>query len=270
MQDSRTSLPTEVTALPAPESTAGTKHAAKQLLDGGNNVEAAKLLARFVDEHPDDSEGVYLYGTACYRAADDESAESAFRRLMSLEPTDARAAYSLALPLIRLGRRDEAKLALRRALELDPGLTRARERLQELEAQPAHVANLPSPVSEAGGVAGTVEQLQHHTDVDRMLNQRIQVVTFRLAVTTAAGQLLAVPVVMRGPSVEGPLANGDLVQVAGPWQPGVTLRPKVVRNLTTGGLVEVKGSTGRVLMWATLIAFLIGFAVFVVVALQHT
>jgi hypothetical protein len=65
--------------------------------------------------------------------------------------------------------------------------------------------------------------------------------TFRLERYDGSGnRLQPVPIEMRGRSFEGAISEGDTVEVRGRWDEGTTLRPKRVRNLTTGATVGAK------------------------------
>src|SRR5262245_28843811 len=114
----------------------------------------------------------------------------------------------------------------------------------------ADPASLSTPIS-PGGIEGTVRGLREHAD------EHGQILTFLVERHDEEGRSsLTVPVEIRGLRLHGVLRDGDAVMIRGRWHPGQTLRPRRVRNVTTGGEVRARGSyTRRVVL--TLAAFII-------------
>jgi hypothetical protein len=68
------------------------------------------------------------------------------------------------------------------------------------------------------------------------------VLTFRIDQFDASGNRAnSIPVEMTG-SINGIVTEGDKVEITGGWAPGKTLRPKLIRNLTTSGTVQTSGA----------------------------
>lgn len=85
--------------------------------------------------------------------------------------------------------------------------------------------------------------------------------TFRIERHDDEGRTLTpVPVEMRGRSLDGVLNEGDWVEVHGDAEPGETLRPAEVRNVTTGGTFRAR--SGRRQMVIAVIVALVMVAVF--------
>lgn len=73
--------------------------------------------------------------------------------------------------------------------------------------------------------------------------------TFRIERAGPDGSPLPrVAVEMRGRSIGGSVANGDWVEIATrtPWQSGMTLKPKTVKNLSSNSVVEANTSNRSV------------------------
>lgn len=107
-----------------------------QALMGAKNYPAAiQVLSQHLKGSPNDVEAYNLLGQALAGRGDLARAEAAYRRMVAIAPNDDRASYNLAVTLIRTGRFHEARQWLEAALEANPSLVRARQRLQELDAQ---------------------------------------------------------------------------------------------------------------------------------------
>jgi tetratricopeptide (TPR) repeat protein len=122
---------------------------AKALIKAGNDGSATTVLAQYLRSRPNDTEALYLFGTALYKVNKDKAAEGAFRRLLSITPRDTRAIYGLAVTLDRMGRPDEARPLLELALQIDPAFERARNKLTALSSSPtaAQKSAEPTPPS---------------------------------------------------------------------------------------------------------------------------
>jgi hypothetical protein len=122
---------------------------AQGLMVAKNYPAAIQVLATYLKGNPNDVEAYNMLGRALAARGDWQRAEAAYRRMVTLAPGDDRASYNLALVLIRMERLDEARQWLQAALQANPSLDRARQLLQELDAQ----ANQPQALS--GGPALT-------------------------------------------------------------------------------------------------------------------
>lgn len=115
------------------------------------------------------------------------------------------------------------------------------------------------------GVTGVVRGLVQRVEQGGENSIPELVCTFRLERHDEEGRPLSVvPVEMRALSFRGALNDGDWVEIASAWQPGKTLEPKEVRNLTTGSSFRAKGSRGRQSLVGCLV-FLVLAAIMVVV-----
>ncbi|MGH2368255.1 MAG: tetratricopeptide repeat protein [Chloroflexota bacterium] len=209
------------------------------------------------DEHYDE-------GGRLYRARDFAAAEQAFRRLLQIVPQSdgkayGRAAYSLALCLLEQARTDEGREALQVALRADPTLDRARNRLKQLEQQPAPRLR-PAPTTR-GGTVGVARRVRQGTEPDPIFGQqRNAFIRFRLETSDLRGTRASPTIELRGQLIKGAIEEGDVVEIPGPWRPGD--RPSFVLNLTTGEKVRAVLSWWRILQWVILISFLVAFAAF--------
>jgi hypothetical protein len=81
------------------------------------------------------------------------------------------------------------------------------------------------------------------------------ILTFRVERFDEDGNRLPfVPVEMRASRFEGSMVSeGDWVEVSGRWSGGQTVRPKRLRNLTTGDTLEAKEFTQPFFLWILLI-----------------
>ena len=120
------------------------------------------------------------------------------------------------------------------------------------------------PTPQRGVVTGVVRALQERGD------ERGRVMSFRVEQHDPEGRAVqVVPVEIRGLSLHGFLTEGDWVEIRRRWKPGKTLRPRVIRNLSTGGEFRSKGRLGLRKALA-LVAFLIVATIMVVVFLNLT
>ena len=76
-----------------------------------------------------------------------DHAERLFRQVADADPRNAIALVGLARVALRRGERDSARRDLERALEIDPDEAAARRLLDELDAAPAALPELPGPPS---------------------------------------------------------------------------------------------------------------------------
>jgi len=74
-----------------------------------------------------------MLGNALYRAGDTQKAEQAYRRLIGVQPSNGLAHYSLGMVLKERGQLDRARAAFEMAMRVDPAVTRATDRLAEME-----------------------------------------------------------------------------------------------------------------------------------------
>lgn len=96
--------------------------------------QVAAVVARVVEERPNDHEALAMLGAARFEAGDPIGAVSAFRRAVALQPQDARSWTRLGESLVRandgaIG--GDAEAAFREALKLDPNQGGARYFLGE-------------------------------------------------------------------------------------------------------------------------------------------
>lgn len=114
-----------------------------------------------------------------------------------------------------------------------------------------------------GGIVGEVRGLQQRSE-----DRDQSVWDFRIERFDAVGNRLPpVPVQMRSSSFAGGINDGDRVEVSGRWAPGETLRPRRLRNLTTGALVGSRYGSGVGLVVAIVVAAAFG-AFFIWLAVQ--
>ena len=110
----------------------------------GDNIEAAKLLARAIDRDPSHAEAHYNLGLVLSALGHNAQAEASYRRGLDLKPGSVDGYNNLGVLLEQVGRYDEAEASYRRAIELAP--------------QHAHpVNNLGVLLKESGRLAEALE-----------------------------------------------------------------------------------------------------------------
>lgn len=103
-------------------------------LDTLQPPQVAEVVARIVEQRPNDHQALTMLGAARFEAGDPLAAASAFRRAIALRPDDAQSWARLGESLVRAngGKVDgDAEAAFRRALEHDPDQLGARYFLGE-------------------------------------------------------------------------------------------------------------------------------------------
>ena len=103
-------------------------------LDALEPPQIAAVVARVVEERPNDHQALTMLGAARFEAGDPIGAVSAFRRAVAVRPDDAQSWARLGESLVRAndGAVDgDAEAAFRQALERDPGQLGARYFLGE-------------------------------------------------------------------------------------------------------------------------------------------
>lgn len=98
-------------------------------LDTLQPPQIAAVVAREVEQRPDDHQALTMLGMARSGAGDPIGAVSAFRRAAALQPDDAGAWTRLGQSLVRVNGgavSGDAEAAFRRAIEIDPGQGSAR------------------------------------------------------------------------------------------------------------------------------------------------
>ena len=121
-------------------------------LDALQPPQIAAVVARVVEERPNDHQALTMLGAARFEAGDPLAAASAFRRAVALRPDDAQSWARLGESLVRAndGRvGGDAEAAFRRALDLDPDQLGARYFLGEAalaRGEAAHVRELWTPL----------------------------------------------------------------------------------------------------------------------------
>jgi Flp pilus assembly protein TadD len=87
----------------------------------GDFREAAEILGRYCQSHPDDLWGHHLRGLALRKSGRPEDAVEAFRAGLALDPDRPPLLVNLGRAWLDLDRPEEARPALERAVALDPG-----------------------------------------------------------------------------------------------------------------------------------------------------
>ncbi|WP_409606688.1 c-type cytochrome biogenesis protein CcmI [Brevundimonas sp.] len=103
-------------------------------LDSLQPPQIAAVVARVVDERPNDHQALTMLGAARFEAGDPLGAASAFRRAVAVRPADAQSWARLGESLVRANQGvadGDAEAAFREALRLDPGQLGARYFLGE-------------------------------------------------------------------------------------------------------------------------------------------
>lgn len=103
-------------------------------LDTLQPPQIAAVVARVVEERPNDHQALTMLGAARFGAGDPIGAASAFRRALAVRPDDARSWARLGESLVRANNGDvdgDAEAAFRQALDRDPGQLGARYFLGE-------------------------------------------------------------------------------------------------------------------------------------------
>lgn len=103
-------------------------------LDSLEPPQIAAVVARVVDERPNDHQALTMLGAARFEAGDPIGAASAFRRAVAVRPDDAQSWARLGESLVRANQGEvdgDAEAAFRQALRLDPGQLGARYFLGE-------------------------------------------------------------------------------------------------------------------------------------------
>jgi hypothetical protein len=115
-------------------------------------------------------------------------------------------------------------------------------------------------IYKASSIVGEVRGFQSRTESLGPQYPTKIIWTFRVERFDAAGNRLPpVPVEMRSKSFDGFINEGDQVEISGRWREGQIVRPRKLRNLTTGAMVKVRG-----IYWVTVIKALL-FLVFLVI-----
>ncbi len=108
---------------------------AKLLMDSENFPEAAELLSRFIDKHPD-VPAAYVSLAHCYvKLGDREASEKALRAALSRDPDNMMAHWGLGQILDAQGNPEEALVHYREAHDLYPTSTYIEQRLRELQSR---------------------------------------------------------------------------------------------------------------------------------------
>lgn len=82
--------------------------------------------------------------------------------------------------------------------------------------------------------------------------------SFSLLVFCATGgSAPVIPVELRGLAFDGHLVDGDWIQVEADWRDGAVLRPKAIRNLSTGVVVRGYGGSSAAAFFGVLLIFAI-------------
>jgi hypothetical protein len=133
-----------------------------------------------------------------------------------------------------------------------------------MAARASPLEGLTSRGSDSGGhvegeqdlVAGTARDVRFRTEIrgggshgsggGATSIQSRSILTFRIERDATA----PVPVELRGLNIDGVIADGDLVEVAGPARPGRVLKASTVVNRTTGVPVVARGMAA----WAKVLA----------------
>ena len=103
-------------------------------LDRLEPPQVAAVVARVVEERPNDHQALTMLGAARFEAGDPIGAVSAFRRAVAVQPEDARSWTRLGESLVRANGgavAGDAEAAFRKALSLDPNQGGARYYLGE-------------------------------------------------------------------------------------------------------------------------------------------
>ena len=106
--------------------------------------------------------------------------------------------------------------------------------------------DLPAPIT--GEVRGIQQRSEQGSPYDQAGAWTIW--TFKVERYDSAGNRLPpVPVEMRGRSFEGFVSEADQIELPAEalreWQPGQTVRPRQVRNLTNGAIFRASAQAGR-------------------------
>lgn len=117
-------------------------------------------------------------------------------------------------------------------------------------------------------LAGTVYGMQKSSQNRGQAS--LEVWDFQVGQNDASGNLVLLPVEMRGLSFAGNIQDGQKVEVYGKWQKGTLLASKV-HNLTTGAWIEQTEPTPlqRVVIALFVIVFLVFFAITVLMVVFH-
>jgi hypothetical protein len=127
----------------------------------------------------------------------------------------------------------------------------------------------PGTSSGSDSIVGEVRGFQNRTESRGPQYPTHIVWTFRVERHDEHGdRLSAVPVEMRSKSFEGFINEGDRVEIPGRWREGQLVRPRRLRNLTTGALVRARGAANwkmfvKVVFFIALLALFAAFAKFI-------
>jgi hypothetical protein len=131
-------------------------------------------------------------------------------------------------------------------------------RWRKPQASPMPHPPKPGPHGLITGVARGV-QLRSRS----MAQGSTDILTFRIEQFDASGNRVeSIPVEVKG-LIKGILTEGDTVEIAGKWRSGTTLRPRRIRNRTTGGTVEVSRGCLKALILFIVMAVVVVLAVVV-------
>jgi len=121
------------------------------------------------------------------------------------------------------------------------------------------------PLQQGSSIVGEVRDFQSRQETRGAGQSSTSIIVWSFRVVRFDDQgnaITPVPVEIRSYSIRGVLSDGDRVEIQERWTPGKTLRPRRLRNLTTGGGIEAKRSRDWIV--AVVFAFIVlGFLVFV-------
>lgn len=252
---------------------------AHSVLEAGRADVARSLLTDILGNEPDNLEAEFLLGVCHLRLGSFEAAQATFSRLHSLGKNDYRAAYYLGLALERQGRNQEARTAYQKALNMNPTLREAQEKLARTEDHPGWAqrsdAEATGRVERAsrreGRQLGRLSRRRGVVGTARRVRMRSEPYNHKTVLSFVVegenNELVQVEMAFR--RLHGSVEEGDLLEVRGRRLRGA-IAPTHVRNLSTGAVVEGKGSTlgrkvGMTILWLMGLGF---FAFVVIVVLQ--
>jgi hypothetical protein len=120
-------------------------------------------------------------------------------------------------------------------------------------------------------VTGQVSEFQERYERAALDHTPIMVWSFRLERQDDRGQPLPrVAVEIRGTAFDGTLASGDWVRIDENWQPGTTLQPRQVTNLSTNSVVHAKGAgpgsnAGKIVALVIFAIFFLSILIWIIV-----
>jgi Flp pilus assembly protein TadD len=93
---------------------------AESVFRKGNYVEAFDLFSAYVDEHPTDAFGHYMFGLSAWKAGNHDTAVVALSRAVELDSGMAKARINLGRVLLEQGKAIDALPHVQKATELNP------------------------------------------------------------------------------------------------------------------------------------------------------